>query len=218
MRKEVLVENLISRITRKVLSERKTDEISYNISRLIVQQFKKKEDFEYEGIYFERGDDYASFDLYCSFVEDKDLEEPFSIHAEADMQEMEIEITFNPKEFPKSMNDLVAEIKETVEHELEHIEQQNFEDMEVEGDDYDEDHEEYNFKYLTSKKEIPAYVRGLIKRSKTKKISLSDAMDEWFKENKKNFKNPTSDWKKVKKIWMNFAKEMREKEKIKKFK
>ena len=197
-----------------MISERKTDELSLNISRLIINQFKKKEDFELDNLYFERGDEYAAFDLSCSFIEDKDLDEPFSIHASADMQEMEIEITYNPDEFPKSMNDLVAEIKETVEHELEHIEQQNFEDMDV---DDDEDDEGDNFKYLTSKKEIPAYVRGLIKRSKTKKMSLSDTMDEWFEENKKKFKNPKEEWKKVKRIWMDFAKKMKSQEKIKKF-
>lgn len=197
-----------------MISERKTDELSLNISRLIINQFKKKEDFELDNLYFERGDEYAAFDLSCSFIEDKDLDEPFSIHASADMQEMEIEITYNPDEFPKSMNDLVAEIKETVEHEFEHIEQQNFEDMDV---DDDEDDEGDNFKYLTSKKEIPAYVRGLIKRSKTKKMSLSDTMDEWFEENKKKFKNPKEDWKKVKRIWMDFAKKMKSQEKIKKF-
>ena len=40
------------------------------------------------------------------------------------MEEIYIEITFNPQSFPESMNDLVAEVKETIEHELEHVEQQ----------------------------------------------------------------------------------------------
>jgi hypothetical protein len=214
MRKDIIIENLIKKISKIIVSERKTDSLSLYISRLIIKQFKIKEDFELDNLYFERGDEYAAFDLSCSFIEDEDLDEPFSVHASADMQEMEIEITYNPNDFPKSLNDLVAEIKETVEHELEHIEQQNFEDMDVDDDDNDEGD---NFKYLTSKKEIPAYVRGLIKRSKTKKMSLSDTMDEWFEENKKKFKNPKEDWKKVKRIWMDFAKEMRSQEKIKKF-
>lgn len=212
--RQQLIENIVKRVSKKIISERKSDELSLNISRLIIKQFKKKEDFEFEGIYFERGDDYASFDLICKFIEDKELNEPFSIDAEADMQVMEIEITYNPKEFPKSMNDLVAEIKETVEHELEHIEQDNFEDMYVQDNEYDK---EDNFKYLTSNKEIPAYVRGLIKRAKTKKITLSDAMDEWFKENRRKFKKPKEEWPKVKEIWMSHANEMRKKEKVKKF-
>ena len=213
--KQILIESLIKRLSKKIISERKTDELSLNISRLIIKQFKKKEDFEFEGIYFERGDDYASFDLNCKFIEDEELNEPFSVDAEADMQVMEIEITYNPNEFPNAMNDLVAEIRETVEHELEHIEQDNFEDMYVQDNEYDRDD---NFKYLTSNKEIPAYVRGLIKRAKTKKTSLSDAMEEWFKENIRKFKNPKEEWPKVKDIWTTHANEMRKKERVKKFK
>jgi hypothetical protein len=219
MGKNLIIEKIILNVKKRIINERKTDELSLRISRMIVKQFKKNENFEFEGIYFERGDDYASFDLKCKFIKDKNLDEPFSIDASADMQEMEIEITYNPEGFPKSMNDLVAEIKETVEHELEHIEQQNFEDMDVDKEDeIDDENEEYNFKYLTSKVEIPAYVRGLIKRSKTKKMTLNAAMDEWFKENKKKFKDQKKDWPKVKKIWMDYANEMRGKEKIKKFK
>jgi hypothetical protein len=218
MRKQ-LIENLIYRIKNKLINERKTDDLSLKLSRMVISQFKKDEDFELYDLTFERGNDYAVFDFKCYFLEDIDLDDPFSIHAEADMEEIYMEITFNPQHFPESMEDLVAEVKETIEHELEHVEQQNFEDMDVERrDDTEDDYEEYNFKYLTSKVEIPAYVRGLIKRSNTKKISLSKAMDEWFKENKRNFKDPEKDWSRVKKVWTDYAKEMREKERVKKFK
>lgn len=218
MRKQI-IENLISRIKKRLVTERKSDELSLELSRMVISQFKKDEDFELYDLRFDRGDEYAVFDFKCYFLEDPDLDDPFSIDAEADMEEIYMEITFNPQHFPKSMNDLVAEVKETIEHELEHVEQQNFEDMEFDReDDIEDDDEEYNFKYLTSNVEIPAYVRGLIKRSKTKKISLSKAMDEWFKENKRKFKNPKSDWPKVKKVWTNYANEMRKKERVKKFK
>jgi hypothetical protein len=216
--RQQIIESLIGRITNRLINERKSDELSIKLSRMVIKQFKKDEDFELYDLRFERGDDYAVFDFKCYFLEDIDLEDPFSIHAEADMEEIYMEITFNPQHFPKSMSDLVAEVKETIEHELEHVEQQNFEDMEFEREDDIEDDEEYNFKYLTSKVEIPAYVRGLIKRSNTKKMSLSDAMEEWFKENKRNFKDPKKDWSRVKKVWMKYASEMRGKEKIKKFK
>lgn len=217
--RNLLIENIVNRIKKRLISERKSDEISMKLSRLVISQFKKNEDFELYDIRFDRGDEYAIFDFKCYFIEDSDLNEPFSIHAEADMEEMEIEITYNPDDFPKNMNDLVAEVKETIEHELEHIEQQNFEDMDVNSDETTFDEEDnYNFKYLTSNVEIPAYVRGLIKRSKTKKISLTDAMDEWFKENKRKFTNPKSDWPRVKKVWMAYAKQMLPQQKIKKFK
>jgi hypothetical protein len=217
MRKNLILEKIIYNIKKNLINERKSDELSMKLSRMVIKQFKKDEDFELYDLRFDRGDEYAVFDFKCYFLEDIDLDDPFSIHAEADMEEIYIEITFNPQHFPESMGDLVAEVKETIEHELEHVEQQNFEDMEFEREDDIEDDEEYNFKYLTSNIEIPAYVRGLIKRANTKKISLSDAMEEWFKENKRNFKDPKKDWPRVKKVWMNYASEMRGKEKIKKF-
>jgi hypothetical protein len=216
--RQQIIESLIGRITKRLINERKSDELSMKLSRMVIKQFKKDEDFELYDLRFDRGDEYAVFDFKCYFLEDIDLDDPFSIHAEADMEEIYMEITFNPQHFPKSMSDLVAEVKETIEHELEHVEQQNFEDMEFEREDDIEDDEEYNFKYLTSKVEIPAYVRGLIKRSNTKKMSLSDAMEEWFKENKRNFKDPKKDWSRVKKVWTTYANEMRKKERVKKFK
>jgi hypothetical protein len=214
-----LIETLVNVIKKRIINERKSDELSLYLSRITINQFKKEEDFELNDLRFDRGDEYAIFDFKCYFSEDSDLDEPFSINANADMEEINVEITFNPNNFPNSMNDLVAEVKETIEHELEHLEQQNFEDKETyDVEDYTHDDEDYNFKYLTSNIEIPAYVRGLIKRSKTKGISLESAMDEWFNENKKKFKNPKKEWSIVKRIWMDYAHKMRKKEKIKKFK
>jgi hypothetical protein len=213
MRKSLIIERLIKKIKNKLISERKSDQLSLYISRFIINQFKKKEDFQLEDLEFERGDEYALFNLYCYFIEDENLNEPFSIRAEADMETMEIEITFNPSYFPDVMQDLVGEVKETVEHELEHIEQQNFEDVELADKSTGEDFVEY----LTSDKEVPAFVRGLIKRAKTKKISLNKAMNEWFNENFRQFNDPSTEWSMVKDVWMEYATEMREKEKIKKF-
>ena len=213
MRQNVF-ENIVKRVSQRLIAERKSDKISLLLSRLIINQFKKNEDFELEGIQFERGDDYANFDLKCYFIEDEDFNHPFSVRASADMQSLEIEITYRPQDFPKHMNDLVAEIKETVEHELEHIEQQNFQDMSVPYEEV----EDNNLDYLISQEEIPAYVRGLIKRAKTKRMSLSDVMDEWFEENKNKFDNPKKEWFQVKNVWMDYANKMKSKERVKKFK
>ena len=187
----------------KLINERKSDVISLELSRLVISKFKKREDFFINGITFERGDDYASFDMSCTFIEDSDFNHPFSVDASSDSESLDLEITFRERDFPKYMNDFVAEIKETIEHEIEHIEQQNFEDMEVKYNYNPNDN--HNFNYLTSNQEVPAYVRGLIKRAKTKNISLSSAMDEWFEENKMKFDNPEEEWKVVKNIWMQEA-------------
>lgn len=215
MKKGIIIENIVGKVKRRLINERKSDQISLLLSRFVIQQFKKNESFEFSNIYFERGDDYVNFDMTCEFIEDEDFNHPFSIDASSDMESLDIEITYRPSDFPESMNDLVAEVKETIEHELEHIEQQNFEDMSVTYSHDDDD--ENNFKYLTSNEEIPAYVRGLIKRAKTKKISLSDAMEEWFNENQAKFENPDEEWPIVKKMWMGHANDKRMKEKIKKF-
>ena len=69
---------------------------------------------------------------------------------------------------------------------------------------------------MISAHEVPAYVKGLIARARHKKITLNDAMEEWFRENKLKFDNPKKDWKIVKTKWMDYANRM--KNKIKKFK
>ena len=217
--RQVLIEQLVKRIKQTLVTERKTDEISLKLSRMVINQFKKNENFELYNLGFERGDEYAVFDFKCYFLEDEEMDDPFSIQAEADMEEIFIEITFNPNAFPENMNDLVAEVKETIEHELEHVEQQNFQDKETYNDEeYSHKDEDFNFKYLTSKIEIPAYVRGLINRSKTKRISLEDAMDEWFEENKRKFKDHKKEWALIKQTWLDYANQMRSKGNIKKFK
>jgi len=201
-----MTKSLIKKITKRILFEGKTDELSLHMSRAVVDNFKKKENFKIESLYVEKGDEYAVFDLVCNFYEDNTMDEPFSINAAADMEEIELAIEYNSNYFPMSMNDFVAEVKETIEHELEHVEQQNFEGREVFNDeDIHHDDEDFNFKYLTSNVEIPAYVRGLIKRAKTKKILLIDAMDEWAMENKKKFKNFESEWPVIKDLWMFYA-------------
>jgi hypothetical protein len=103
-----IIESIVKRISQRLINERKSDKISLLMSRLVINQFKKMEDFELENIYFERGGDYASFDLSCVFIEDEVFNHPFSVSAFADIDTMEIEVTFRPQDFPKHMNDLVS--------------------------------------------------------------------------------------------------------------
>jgi len=134
MEKKLIIENIVKKIKSIIINERKSDQLSMQLSRLTVNQFKKNEDFTLESIQFERGDEYANFDFICTFIADENFNFPFSVRGGGDMQTLEIEITYRPDDFPKHMTDLVAEIKETIEHELEHIEQQNFDDMYVDDE------------------------------------------------------------------------------------
>ena len=49
--KNNVVENIIRRVTKKVLNERKSDELSLNLSRLVINQFKIKENFSFDNIF-----------------------------------------------------------------------------------------------------------------------------------------------------------------------
>lgn len=193
-----------------ILYEGKLDTYILNISRDIVNAFKAKKNFK-QSYELERGGEIAEFDLIVRFIKRPKQEYSHSITGGGDMVTLTLDIEYNPSMFPAAMNDFVAEVKETVTHELEHVGQQNFDDMFVVNKS---DFNDY-FSYLTSDVEVPAYVKGLIRKAKTKKISLDAAMEEWHTDNILNFEYHQTDWSAVKKIWMDWAKTNRDK--IKKF-
>jgi len=216
--KNLIIEKIVKKITKNILSEGSLDKPILDISREVIRLFKNEESDEFTYVFYRSGEEIQLLvDVNFEVVEN--YNEPFEVRAEAAYDELYVTIIYDPEEFPSSMNDLVAEIKETITHELEHIIQQNFEDTYINPfeSDYDEDKRGGKYNYFLKKIEIPAFVKGLIKRSKTKRITLDQAMDQWYKENHRNFENE-NDWKDVKKIWMNWAKENLSKQKVKKFK
>ena len=197
-------------LLKDLLLESKFDSHALDISREIVNAFKRDKTFKqfYE---LNRAGEKAEFTVTAKFFKMPNLEYSHSVTGGGDADELDVYIHYNPSSFPAAMNDLVAEIKETVVHELEHVGQQNFEDMFiVKGKKYSN-----YIEYLTSNIEVPAYVKGLIKRAKTKGITLDAAMDEWRKENNLNFVGPATRWEDVKPVWMKWAQV--NKDKIKKF-
>jgi len=191
------------------LNEGTFDSYILDISRQIINAFKRKKTLNLTYT-ITRGGEEAEFDLVARFVPVPDLSQPYSISANSDMNSFNMSIEFNPTTFPQAFSDMVAEVKETVTHELEHIGQQNFEDMNVKYSNY-----ETTIEYYTSPQEIPAFIKGLIKRAKTKHIPLATAMEEWHQENILNFSNPETDWPIVKRIWLDWIKD--NKQQLKKF-
>jgi hypothetical protein len=216
--KNLIIEKIVKKITKNILSEGSLDKPILDISREVIRLFKNEESDEFTYVFYRSGEEIQLL-VDVNFEVVKNHNEPFEVYGEAGYDELYVTITYDPQAFPSSMNDLVAEIKETITHELEHIVQQNFEDTYINPfeSDYDEDKRGGKYNYFLKKIEIPAFVKGLIKRSKTKRITLDQAMDQWYKENHRNFENE-NDWKDVKKIWMNWAKENLSKQKVKKFK
>ena len=45
----------------------------------------------------------------------------FIVNAAADDEAINVQINYNPEEFPKAYNELTAEIKDSLRHELEHM-------------------------------------------------------------------------------------------------
>lgn len=216
--KKLIIENIIKRITRNILSEGSLDEPIMNISRIVISLFKKGKSTEFPYIFYRSGEE-VELTVKLKIKKVENHNEPFEVKGAAEFDKLFFTIIYDPSAFPEAMNDLVAEVKETTTHELEHILQQNFEDTYInpKESDYSEDQRGGQYNYFLKKIEIPAFVKGLIKRARTKKITLDQAMDEWYKENHRNFES-VNDWYDVKRIWMNFAKENLAKQKVKKFK
>jgi len=197
-----------------IILENILDTYTKDISKTIIDQFKGGgRNFEryYEIV---RGEEDAAFDVIVKYHKSPNLEYSHSISGGGDMDTLEIDIQYNPKMFPGAMNSLIAEIRETVRHELEHVGQQNFEDMFIVAGDKTV----YNTyqEYLTSAVEVPAYVKGFITRARFLKKPLSQVMDDWHNENIKNFEvEKDADWIKIKQVWIDWAEN--NKDKIKKY-
>ncbi len=124
---------------------------------------------------------------------------PFIVNAAADEDSLELIITYQPESFPDSYNDLNAEIKDALRHELEHIGQFNFnKGVNPAGSD-----DLKLFDYLTLDYEIPAFVQGLYKKSKTKKITLNQAIDDFLDERLEEL--TPGEIKKIKQVYLNWA-------------
>ena len=126
---------------------------------------------------------------------------PFVIDGEADDDTLQIKIKYNPDKFPEAYTELIPEIKDTIRHELEHIAQFNF----SKGvNPNSQKLSKYTwFQYFTFDHEIPAFAQGLYKRAKTKRISFTDAVNEFLV----NYLDVLTDEEeiKVKQAWTDYA-------------
>jgi len=210
--------HLIERLTG---NEKTREEYVLKLSREIVNAFKSgtarfKTNFDYS-----RGDETTEVVVDIKFYKRPKQDIAFSIAAgygvrvfykNSNEDALEMTIEYNPKDFPRAMNAFVSEIKEVVEHEFEHVGQQNFEELYIVSNRYDqplaypEDSPQAptHYLYLISNREVPAYVKGLVKRARTNKISFEQAVDAYYRDYVDTFKLYGTDWSAVRKIWMNW--------------
>ena len=207
-----LTKGLKRKLYEKVGIQRGTVESEVQfLSRELFELFKENLGKKYhtggfEG-WLEGPDSIAEYEITDLTFTPRDAHEmggaPYSIEAEADDEEMEITIDYNPVLFPEEYNNLIAELKETLRHEIEHIVQFNFMPGAEELMKKWKDGGSW-VEYLTRPYEIPAFVRGLYKRAKTKKIKLIDAIDEFIEEYIDRFEGP-EEIEQVRKSWVQWA-------------
>jgi len=130
----------------------------------------------------------------------KNLVGNFYIQAEASDNEIEGLIELNPVCFPDSYNELLAEIKETLRHEIEHVCQFTNKNKEQ----YEVFTSVPFYKYLMLRHEVPAYVRGLYTRAKTERVSLKEAIDHHLHLYRNHFQSD-GEINEVRNMWYDYA-------------
>jgi len=176
------------------------------ISRMIINFFKANIGKEVEETFEEAGelsDGPYDVELYL-FPTDFDTlgPLPFIINAAGDEDAIAIQINYNLDSFPEAYNELIAELKDAIRHELEHTSQGRF-NKGVTPDGIDQDDLPL-VDYLTLDYEIPAFVQGIYKNAKTKKIPFSKALQNFLDERMDEL-DPDEEAK-VKKIYTAWAK------------
>ncbi len=195
--------NLTKGLRRKLYEGRYDQEVLIQ-SRYIINLFKDEFGKKFKGE-FEVGElEDILYTLELNFTPDDTLGPvPYIINALADEDTIQIQINYNSSSFPEAYNNLIAEVKDALRHELEHMGQYHF-NKGIEPTGIDTDNIS-SFEYFTLDYEIPAFVQGLYKTAKTKKITLTQAIDEFLAERIEELTPEESS--KVKQIWVNWARE-----------
>jgi hypothetical protein len=190
------------------------DQEVLNQSRYLINLFKADFGEEVEGEiegYLKGGDKPedeelgANYTIKYLFEPDEDLifdsGLPFVIDAEADRKELIVTASYSPSAFPEAYNDFIADMKNSLRHELEHVGQYQL----SKAENPSKGPKKYTyFQYFTFDFEVPAFVRGLNKLARTKKITFTQAMNDYLD----NFVEDLSDEQmaEVKRIWTDYAK------------
>ena len=119
------------------------------------------------------------------------------------LDELTLNIEYNINSIPNLLNDLIANVKNTLRHELEHIAQFNIQGKVEPGEEEQEDL--YIVDYLTSPDEVEAFVQGLYKQAKTQKLPLPQVIEDYLDQNIDDFETK-EDYDRVYNTWINWAK------------
>lgn len=181
------------------------------ISNMVINFFKDTFGKEVEEVFEDAGElegptEWETYDLSVYFYPN-DFETlgptPFIVNAAGDGDGIAIQINYQPDQFPEAYNELIPELKDAIRHELEHVGQYRF-DKDATPTDTDDQDGLPLVDYLTLDYEIPAFVQGIYKKAKTKKIPFTDALDEFLEEREDQLS--PQELKKVRQTYIAYAK------------
>lgn len=143
------------------------DEMSYIYNNLpaFSVEIMVKEDMSIKGDYM----------MNASTVDDGDI--------------IEIVLIKNPTKFPEAYYDLVADLNDTVRHELEHV-LQDFGYRDVQSDDSEKPNDK---EYYKQAHEVPAEIAGFRRIVKLRRQSPEQVIRDWFNRNKEVHQLPDED-------------------------
>lgn len=188
--------------------------VTLNISRQYIKEFKeflkgKKKSFDWKR-YIEIGD---TSPVRIKTIHDKNTEFAYDMEAGVEWDDedswmvMDITITINKEFFPMAFNDFIAELKETLRHEIEHVAQQNNPNKGF--DEINTSRSDKSFaEYVLSSEEIPAYLQGFLTKAKTKKESMTKIINDFIDSRKKWFNGNTQEMQMVKDKLIEIGKKM----------
>jgi hypothetical protein len=106
---------------------------------------------------------------------------------------MNVILFINPKNFPQSMYDIVADLNDIVRHEYEHhLQEWGYAEEEETGKD-----NRRGINYYLKKDEIPAEMKGFRRIVKLRKEPIEKVMTDWFKRHQSIHKFSENQLKKL---------------------
>ena len=154
------------------------------MSRLVVDDLKN---------FLETSEEETNINYYTKIYDDVSVRVDFikskingyDINAYTDYDEdknityVKLEIDVNPLYFPLIMNEFIAELKDALRHEYEHTTQLDNDNKLIDESEYKSEYESFTG-YILSKPELSSFLYGFYKQAKTRRITMTEIIDEFF--------------------------------------
>jgi len=198
--KQLITEGRYSQVTR---------EISMDLMKEIKSFLKSDDeeiDWENEYIHESFDEEVFTVELHLTKTDSEiafDISGGYEFDDENYLNIIDFTIDINPKLFKgNQINKLLAELKDTIRHEIEHISQTENPEKDVRNKAYNSFAQE-----VLTPRELPAYIQGFYTQAKTRKMYMDDVIDEWADERKDRFKSK-KEMNKVKDKLIEFGKKL----------